>query len=182
MWSLLLTLNKFHTLLWCFYCWLWASKYQLDWANFGPMIIFKTYQVGIYLLKVNDRNTKTRYEICSIVRIKTPERCQWRRSGIFILNFEGISYLVLVFLLLTLNMLMSAGINLCFLFTPWKWHRSSGFLMLSGRMEKEHRPKMDWVFVCCFHGAITVNEPLSVSKILLGQYVRNLLFMKFLQN
>ena len=68
------------------------------------MIIFKTYQVGIYLLKVNDRNTKTRYEICSIVRIKTPERCQWRRSGIFILNFEGISYLVLVFLLLTLNM------------------------------------------------------------------------------
>ena len=68
------------------------------------MIIFKTYQVGIYLLKVNDRNTKTRYEICSKVRIKTPERCQWRRSGIFILNFEGISYLVLVFLLLTLNM------------------------------------------------------------------------------
>ena len=29
---------------------------------------------------------------------------QWRRSGIFIFNFEQISHLVLVFLLLTLNM------------------------------------------------------------------------------
>ena len=28
----------------------------------------------------------------------------WRRSGIFIVNFEHISHLVLVFLLLTLNM------------------------------------------------------------------------------
>ena len=28
-WSLLLTLNRFHTLLWYFYCWLWASKCQL---------------------------------------------------------------------------------------------------------------------------------------------------------
>ena len=27
--SLLLTLNKFHTLLWCSYCWLWANKCQL---------------------------------------------------------------------------------------------------------------------------------------------------------
>ena len=28
---------------------------------------------------------------------------QWRRSGVFIVNFEQISHLVLVFLLLTLN-------------------------------------------------------------------------------
>ena len=27
--SLLLTLNKFHTLLWCFCCWLWTSKWLL---------------------------------------------------------------------------------------------------------------------------------------------------------
>ena len=44
---------------------------------------------GIYMLKVNNRNTRTRCEIC---------------SGIFIVNFEHISHLVLVFLLLTLNM------------------------------------------------------------------------------
>ena len=32
------------------------------------------YPVGIYLLKVNDRNTRTRCEICSKLIIKTPER------------------------------------------------------------------------------------------------------------
>ena len=35
--------------------------------------------------------------------IKTPEQRR-RRSGVFIVNFEHISYLVPVFLLLTLNM------------------------------------------------------------------------------
>ena len=61
------------------------------------------YPAGIYLLKVNNRNTKTRSEICSKLTIKIPER-DWWRSGIFIVNFEHISHLVLVFLLLTLNM------------------------------------------------------------------------------
>ena len=28
--SLLLTLNRFHTLFWCSYCWLWTSKWQLE--------------------------------------------------------------------------------------------------------------------------------------------------------
>ena len=42
---------------------------------------------GIHLLKVKYRNTRT--------------SC---RSGIFIVNFEHISHLVLVFVLLTLNM------------------------------------------------------------------------------
>ena len=36
--------------------------------------------------------------------IKIAERRHWRRSGIFIVDFEHISHLVLVFLLLTLNM------------------------------------------------------------------------------
>ena len=35
---------------------------------------------------------------------------QWRRSGVFIVNFEHISHLVLVFLLLTLNIQLPAGI------------------------------------------------------------------------
>ena len=42
-------------------------------------------------------------EICSKLTIKTPEQRQWRRSGVFIVNFEHISHLVLVFLLLTLS-------------------------------------------------------------------------------
>ena len=59
---------------------------------------------GIYLLQVNNRNTRTRCEIYSKLTIKTPERRQWRRSGVFIVNFEYISRLALVFLLLTLNL------------------------------------------------------------------------------
>ena len=35
--------------------------------------------------------------------IKTPERRQWRRSDVFIVNFENFSHLLLVFLLLTLS-------------------------------------------------------------------------------
>ena len=35
------------------------------------------------------------------VNIKTPERRQGRRSGVFIVNFEHISLIVLVFLLMT---------------------------------------------------------------------------------
>ena len=60
--------------------------------------------VGIYLLKVNNINTRTSCEICSKLTINIPERCHWLRYGIFIANFENISQFVLVFLLLTLNM------------------------------------------------------------------------------
>ena len=35
--------------------------------------------------------------------MKTPEQRHWRRAGVFIVNFEHIWHLVLVFLLLTLN-------------------------------------------------------------------------------
>ena len=67
--------------------------------------------VGIYLLKVNNKNTRTKCEICSKLTIKTPDRrCsnltvnfEQRRSGVFIVHFEYISHLVLVFLLLTLT-------------------------------------------------------------------------------
>ena len=55
---------------------------------------------SIYLLKVNNRNTRTRCEICSNLTIKTPARRHWRRSGVFIFKLEQMSYLVLVFLLL----------------------------------------------------------------------------------
>ena len=42
-------------------------------------------------------------EIFSNLTAKTPERRYLRRSGGFILNFEHISHLVLIFLLLTLK-------------------------------------------------------------------------------
>ena len=50
------------------------------------------------MVKVNNRNTKTRCEIRSKLTIKTPEPRQWRRSGAFIVNFEHISHHALVFI------------------------------------------------------------------------------------
>ena len=59
---------------------------------------------GIYLLKVNNRITRTSCKMCSKVTIKTPERRKLHRSGVFIVSFLHISHLVLVYLLLTLSM------------------------------------------------------------------------------
>ena len=71
--------------------------------------VFASNPVVIYLLKVNNRNTRTRCEICSKLTARTLERRYWRRSGVFVVNFEHISHLVLVFLLLTLNMQLPTG-------------------------------------------------------------------------
>ena len=60
--SFLLTLNIFHKL----FC----------------------FPAAIYLLTVNNRNPRTRCEICSKLTIKTPERRHWRRSGVFVVNSE----------------------------------------------------------------------------------------------
>ena len=54
------------------------------------------YPVSIYLLKVKNRHTRTRREICSKLTIKTTERRHCRRSSAFIFKFEHISHLVLV--------------------------------------------------------------------------------------
>ena len=58
---------------------------------------------GIYLFKINNRNTRTICEIYSMLTIKTPKRRQWRRSGLFIVNYEQNSHIFLVFPLLILN-------------------------------------------------------------------------------
>ena len=70
------------------------------------MVIFlvATIPAGIYWLKVNNRNTSTKCETCSKLTIKTPEQCHSRGSGVFIVNFEHIPHLVLVFLFLSLSM------------------------------------------------------------------------------
>ena len=46
---------------------------------------------GNYMSKVNNINIKTWCEICSKLTIKTPERHQWCRFGVFIVNFEQVN-------------------------------------------------------------------------------------------
>ena len=52
------------------------------------------------------------------VNNKDTEQCQWRRSSVFIVSFEHISHLALVFLLLTLNKQMPAGLCDILISTP----------------------------------------------------------------
>ena len=54
------------------------------------------------MFKVNTRNTRIRCEIFSKLTIKILEQRQLRRFAVFIVKFEHISYLILVFLLLIL--------------------------------------------------------------------------------
>ena len=88
----------------------------------------RSFPSSICLFKVNNRNNRQKYEICSKkalsspipknsllaanclsvlnhfwrlalkgLTIKTSERSHWRRSDVFIINFEHISHFVLVF-------------------------------------------------------------------------------------
>ena len=68
---------------------------------------------GIYLHKVNSRNTRLSCEISSKLSIKAPERRHMRRSGVFIVSVKDIWHLALVFLLLTLYMQLPAGVGRC---------------------------------------------------------------------
>ena len=77
-----------------------GKNFGQKWLNF----LYKgLYPFNIYLFKINNRNIGKRCEICSKLTIKALERGHWRRSGVFIVNFEHISHLFLVFLLLILN-------------------------------------------------------------------------------
>ena len=61
------------------------------------------FPAGNYMFKVNDKNTRTRYETYLELTRKRPEQRQWCRSGVFIMNFEHISDHIILFLLLTLS-------------------------------------------------------------------------------
>ena len=53
--------------------------------------------VSIYLFKVDNGSARITWEIFSKLTIKRPERRQWHCSGVFIVNTEQISHIVLVF-------------------------------------------------------------------------------------
>ena len=68
------------------------------WANIDLLKVRKgTLGKGLKYVQSNNKNTRTTL---------------WRRSGVFIVNFEDISHLFLVFLLLNLNKYMLAGLFL----------------------------------------------------------------------
>ena len=69
------------------------------------------FPANIHMLRINDRNIRKRCELFSKLTRNTPEQRQWRRSGVFILNFEYISHLFAAFLWLTLNMYFFGGFN-----------------------------------------------------------------------
>ena len=56
--------------------------------NENSVLTRKNTPVGIYFLKVNNRNTKTKCEICSKLTIKITER---RRSNVSIVNFGHVN-------------------------------------------------------------------------------------------
>ena len=58
----------------------------------------------LHVHKVNNRNSRTRCEVCLKLTIKTPKRHHWRLSGVLIVNFKHISHPVLLFPWLTLMM------------------------------------------------------------------------------
>ena len=95
--------DKHKFLHWCYVCgrgkvadWTWTflkttlvNKRRIT-LNiiYGGLLITNfqnAYRAGIYLLKVNNRNTIARCEICSKLTIKAPERC------LSIINFEHVN-------------------------------------------------------------------------------------------
>ena len=55
--------------------------------------MISSVQARNYLFKVSKGSTRIR---CSRLRIKTLERCQWRRSSVFFVNCEYILNFVLI--------------------------------------------------------------------------------------
>ena len=77
--------------------WTWQS------SEYGKVLYMWTLYcvpAGIYLLIGSNRSTRTGCEIYSKLAIKTPERCQRRRFGVFIVNFQRISQPALMLLLI----------------------------------------------------------------------------------
>ena len=70
---------------------------------FIPNLIFIPNLAEIYLLKVNNENIRIIFKIRSMLTVNNKKRRNWSCSGAFIVNFEHILHIVLVFPLLTLK-------------------------------------------------------------------------------
>ena len=109
-------------LFYCFHCRLWTGKFCWWETSYNVALhLFKVVHENTRAKSIEVINNRTTYnsaniyaaytksmieilkkrgEICSKLTIKTLEQRHWRRSGVFIVNFENISHLFLKFLLL----------------------------------------------------------------------------------
>ena len=53
-----------------------CGRLRMNYDELGLLNFITVHPVGIYLLKVNNRNSRARCEICSKLAIRTPERRQ----------------------------------------------------------------------------------------------------------
>ena len=85
--------------------WTWTDHEQCTANEYGPALpkVHDPVPNWHFPLKVNIRNNRVRSEIFWKLTIKTPEWRQWRPYSVFIIDFEHISHLVLVLLMLILN-------------------------------------------------------------------------------
>ena len=58
--------------------------------------VIRPYTRNNYLFKVSNWNTRIKCEKCSRLRMKTLERCQWRRSRAYFVNCKHISDFLII--------------------------------------------------------------------------------------
>ena len=92
--------------------------------------------------------------MCSKLTMKTPERRQWCRSGVFIVNFEQANAVGNLFEMLWKSIVATSFIKICFWFiNPFLTHalilcplkRPENiffFQVFSGSIKWQHRPEM----------------------------------------
>ena len=95
------------------------------WPNYSPTQPTFTCSMSA------EQSQQKMYEICSDLTIETPEWRHWHRFGVFNMNFEHSSHIVLIFPWLTFTKGIPVGLtSSC---TPNVWH--------------EDTIKMPWIFL-----------------------------------
>ena len=109
--------------------------------SYGEDLLLRIFNnpADFYLFKVNDGIIREMCTICSNLTIKASEQRQWRRSGVFIINFEQIEHIVLVFPLRLWTGKFSPGNKL-----PWKLSELSKQNMSQEHMADERKMNYSW--------------------------------------
>ena len=106
--------------------------YQEVWCSF-PDIYMK------YKRTQNRKPSIQKIGNSNLFKVATKAKPHWRCSGVFIVNFEHISHLFLMFLLFTKNKKMLTANNIFFLITLAAWYFISAIFTMK-----------DWLFLFVF--------------------------------